>query len=387
MNDMSDAAVINSVAGAEKAGDRRIRVIHLHSTLGVYGAERWTLALLKNIDRGKVDLSVASIGVKEGADAFYRQLIAEGFSAFHISIPGKLNPRAILKLRDTMRQGKTDILHTHGFKADVLGYMATRGTAVRLVSTIHGWSADESRRIRFYEAVSRAFLKRFDCVYPLSPALLQTLQQRGFDPLRLRLVLNSVDLSGLDFRINPRNAVDPFSALFVGRIYRPKGVFDLVAAFSQAKLPAYSHLHIVGDGEDVRELETFIRNLGIADKVTLAGATSSVPEYLADSHVLVLPSYAEGIPRVVMEAFAAGTPVIGTDIPGIRQLVEDEETGLLAPLGDTGGLARAIERLCNNPELARLMAENARLVVEKSYAAKRMARDFEAEYRQLCSMK
>ena len=210
--------------------------------LGVYGAERWTLALLKHIDRGKVDLGVVSIGVKEGADAFYRQLIAEGFSAFHIALPGKLNPRAILKLRDIMRREKTDILHTHGFKADVLGYMATRGTPVRLVSTIHGWSADESRLIRFYEAVSRAFLKRFDCVYPLSPALLQTLRQRGFDPLRLRLVLNSVDLSGLDFRINPRNTMDPFSVLFVGRIYRPKGVFDLVKAFSLAKLPASSHL-------------------------------------------------------------------------------------------------------------------------------------------------
>jgi glycosyltransferase involved in cell wall biosynthesis len=181
--------------------------------------------------------------------------------------------------------------------------------------------------------------------------------------------------------------MDPFSVLFVGRICRPKGVFDLVEAFSLAKLPASSHLHIVGDGEDVGELETFIGDLGIADKVTLAGATSSVPEYLADSHVLVLPSYAEGIPRAIMEAFAAGTPVVGTDIPGIRQLIEDEVTGLLAPVGDTGPLARAIERLCNNPELARLMAENARLVVEKSYSAKRMAQDFQSEYRELCSMK
>jgi glycosyltransferase involved in cell wall biosynthesis len=387
MNDICDAADINSGTGAEKAEDRRIRGIHLHSTLGVYGAERWTLALLKHIDQEEFDLSVMSIGVKQGADAFYQQLIAEGFSAFHISLPGKLNPRAILKLRDIMRQEKTDILHTHGFKADVLGYMATRGTPVRLVSTIHGWSEDESRLIRFYEAVSRAFLKHFDCVYPLSPALLQTLQQRGFDPHRLRLVLNSVDLSGLEFRINPRNSMDPFSVLFVGRICRPKGVFDLVEAFSLAKLPASSHLHIVGDGEDVGELETFIGDLGIADKVTLAGATSSVPEYLADSHVLVLPSYAEGIPRAIMEAFAAGTPVVGTDIPGIRQLIEDEVTGLLAPVGDTGPLARAIERLCNNPELARLMAENARLVVEKSYSAKRMAQDFQSEYRELCSMK
>lgn len=386
MNKLSNTPYPGPAPKQEQDQCRKLRVIHLHSTLGVYGAERWTLALLKHTDQNKLELSVVSIGVKKGADSFYQQIVAEGFSAFHIALPGKLNPRAILKLREIMRREKTDILHTHGFKADVLGYIATRGSPVRLVSTIHGWSADESHLIRFYEAVSRAFLKRFDCVYPLSPALLQTLQQRGFDPVRLRLVLNSVDLSGLDFRPNLRNLTDPFSALFVGRIYRPKGVFDLVQAFSLARLPASSHLRIVGDGEDREELEAFIGELGIADSVTLVGTSSSVSEYLAESHVLVLPSYAEGIPRVVMEAFAAGTPVVGTDIPGIRQLVENEVTGLIAPVGDTERLARAMEGVCNNPDQARLMAENARLLVEKSFSAERMAQDFETEYRRLCSM-
>ncbi len=387
MNNIITEPDLNTLPAEKRTASRRIRVIHLHSTLGVYGAERWTLALLKHVNQELFDLSVASIGVKKGADSFYRQLTAEGFSAFHIPLPGKLNPRAILKLRQIMRRENVDILHTHGFKADVLGYIATRYTGVRLVSTIHGWSADESLLIRSYEAVSRAFLRRFDCVYPLSPALLQTLQQHGFDSRRTRLVLNSVDLSGLDFRISPRDSTEPFSVLFVGRIYRPKGVFDLVKAFSLTSLPASSHLHIVGDGEDAGKLEALIKELGVANRVTLAGASSSVPEYLANSHVLVLPSHAEGIPRVIMEAFATGTPVVGTDIPGIRQLVENEVTGLTAPVGDAGRLAQAIERVCNNPELAQRMAENARRVIENSYSAKRMAKDFETEYVELCSTK
>jgi glycosyltransferase involved in cell wall biosynthesis len=376
---------VNAISNVPESEARRIRVTHLHSTLGIYGAERWTLALLKHIDRKFFHLGVVSIGVKEGADAFYRQLITDGFSAAHISLPGKLNPRIILKLRNMLRLEETDILHTHGFKADVLGYMATRGTPVKLVSTIHGWSADESLLIRTYEALSRAFLKHFDYVYPLSPALLQNLQQQGFKPHRLRLILNSVDLSGLDFKFNPRKPMDPLLVLFVGRIYRPKGVFDLVKAFSLAQLPVASHLHIVGDGEDADELEIFIRELGISNKVTLEGTSSSVNEYLADCHILVLPSYAEGIPRVVMEAFAAGVPVIGSDIPGIRQLVEDRVTGLLAPTGNIEGIARAIERLCNDPETAQRMAENARLKVESTYSANRMAQDFQKEYCRLCS--
>jgi glycosyltransferase involved in cell wall biosynthesis len=358
--------------------------MHLHSTLGVYGAERWTLALLKHLDQKKFEPFVVSIGTKHGADSFYRLLTAEGFAAYHIPVPGKLNPRAILKLRRFMMQQDIDILHTHGFKADVLGYLSTRGLSIRLVSTIHGWSADESFLIRVYEAISRAFLKRFDRVYPLSPALQQHLRQHGFDPHKLHLILNSVDLSGLDFKFNPRRPEDLFSILFVGRIYRPKGVYDLVQAFGIAKLAAPSRLVIVGDGEERAGLEELVHRLGIEDRVTLVGEVSSITRFLAESHALVLPSYAEGIPRVIMEAFAAGVPVIGTAIPGIKQLIEDKVSGLLVPVGKPDLLARTLERLCDNPGLAQRMAGNARQVVTETYSAGRMAHDLQKEYRRLC---
>jgi glycosyltransferase involved in cell wall biosynthesis len=364
---------------------RRLRVVHLHSTLGIFGAERWTLALLKNLDPQSYEAAVVTFGTKQGADAFYNRLLADGHKALHLPFPGRLNPAVIRELRKLLLQDRVDILHTHGFKADVTGYFATRFTPVRLVSTIHGWSADEGRLIGCYEAVSRFFLKRFDCVYPLSPALYRGLEQHGFDTRRLRLVLNSVDLQGLHFGINRRDPQDPFEVLFVGRIYRPKGIFDLVQAFAMARLPASSRLTIVGDGEDAAELAGFVRQLGIADRVILAGTSSTVPDHLASSHALVLPSHAEGIPRVIMEAFAAGTPVAGTDIPGIRQLVTDGVSGLLSPVGDPARLARSMEQLCENPDLAGRMAMEARTVIEENYSAARMASDFDREYRLLCA--
>ena len=385
-NMLSTSIVSNRHAQTHPSAEvgRRYRVVHLHSTLGVYGAERWTLALLKHMDAALFESHVVSIGTKPGADSFYRLLTAEGFAAYHIPVAGKLNPRAVLALRRFMEQQGIDILHTHGFKADVLGYLATRGMPARLVSTIHGWSADESFLIKVYEAISRVFLKRFDRVYPLSPALQQRLCQLGFDPQRLHLVLNSVDLSGLDFRFRSRGAEDPFSILFVGRICRPKGVFDLMQAFAIAKFAGPSRLVVVGYGEERSGLENLARRLGIEDRVMLAGEVSSITRFLSESHALVLPSYAEGIPRVIMEAFAAGVPVIGTAIPGIMQLVEDGVTGLLTPLGDPDKLARTLERLSANPGLAQCMANNARQVVTDTYSADRMAHDFQKEYRRLC---
>ena len=85
-----------------------------------------------------------------------------------------------------------------------------------------------------------------------------------------------------------------------------------------------------------------------------------------------------------MEAFAAGVPVVGTAIAGIQQLVEDEVTGLLVPVGDVEKLARTLERLLEHPELAQRMAINARQVVTTKYSAHRMANDFRQEYRRLC---
>lgn len=381
---MLETNTTTALASETEAGYRRCRIAHLHSTLGIYGAERWTFALIKHLDAGEFDSIVVTIGTKTGADSFYHVVSAEGFPAFHIAIPGKLNPRAILRLRQLLVQQGIDILHTHGFKADVFGYLATRNLPVKLVSTIHGWTAHEGIRIRAYEAISRGFLKRFDRVYPLSPALFDYLRQHKFDPSKLHLILNAVDLSPFEFNFRVRHSGDLFALLFAGRICRPKGIFELIHAFAGAKYSAPARLRIAGDGPDRAEAQALCHSLGIADKVEFLGAVASIAPYLKTSSALVLPSHSEGIPRVVMEAFAAGVPVVGTAIAGIQQLVEDEVTGLLVPVGDVEKLARTLERLLEHPELAQRMAINARQVVTTKYSAHRMANDFRQEYRRLC---
>lgn len=363
---------------------RSCRIAHLHSTLGVYGAERWTLALLKHLDQAEFKQIVISIGTKPGADSFNRMVTAEGFTAFHIPVSGKLNPRGILALRRLVVHERVNILHTHGFKADVLGFLASRRLPLSLVSTIHGWSADESMRIRAYEEIGRQFLKHFDRVYPLSPALLENLLQRNFDSQKLRMILNAVDLTPFDFKFNSRKIGDPFFIVFVGRLCRPKGIFELIHAFAEAKFEIPVELNIVGDGPDRSELEQLCRSLKLAGKVKFVGMAPSIAPFLKASNVLVLPSHSEGIPRVVMEAFAVGVPVIGSAIAGIKQLVKDEITGLLVPVRDPNALARALERMASHPRLGYEMAVTARQVVIDDYSAHRMANDFADEYRRLC---
>lgn len=375
----------NSVAIREagKMPLKLCRVAHLHSTLGIYGAERWTFALIKHLNVDEIESFVVTIGTKPGADSFYQLLRLNKFQAFHLAIPGKLNPRIAMRLRQFLIDHRIDVLHTHGFKADVIGYLTTRGMPVKLVSTIHGWSTGEGRIIRTYEAISRVFLRRFDRVFPLSPGLLQGLEEKRFDPLKLRLVLNGVDLSALNFNFRERGLKDPIEFLFAGRLCKPKGVIELVHAFARAKFDVPAKLRIVGDGPDRTELEALCKSLGISDNVQFFGAVPSITPYLETSNALILPSHSEGIPRVVMEAFAAGVPVIGTAIPGIQLLVNDEDTGFLVPVRSPELLARAMEKMAVRPELARKMAINAREVVIAKYSANRMGEDFRKEYQQL----
>lgn len=362
----------------------KCRIVHLHSSLGVYGAERWTLALIRHLDQREFPSFVVSIGTSPGSDLFYHLLISNKLDAVHIPLPGKFSLKIILELRRILQKQGTCVLHTHGFKADVFGYFVTRFLPVKAISTIHGWSADEGLRIRFYEVISRIFLKKFDRVYALSPALFQGLLDFGFIPSKLGFILNAVDLSGIEFHFNDRNQLDPLRVLYAGRLCRSKGVLDLIRALGQFGIEELVSLKLLGSGPARTEAEALSSNLGLTHRVNFIGAVPDITPFLRESNVLVLPSYAEGIPRVIMEAFAAGVPVIGTALPGIRELIEHEQSGLLVPIADPPALASALQRIRENPGFALHLAQRARLLVCEKFSAQRMAQDFENEYRSLC---
>lgn len=148
----------------------------------------------------------------------------------------------------------------------------------------------------------------------------------------------------------------------VGRITEQKGFALLIEAIALAapQLPDL-HLTLVGDGPLRGRIEAMIAEQGLARRVTLTGWTdeSRVRRELAAAQALILPSFAEGLPMVVMEAMAAGRPVIGTMVAGIPELVLPEETGHLVPAGDATALARAIKRLAETP--LDILAEMGRL--------------------------
>jgi glycosyltransferase involved in cell wall biosynthesis len=370
---------------------RSVRVAHVHSATGVYGAERWTLTVLRHHDTRKVDASLVTIGSGDGAKKLAALGEGLGLSVRHFDGSTGLSVKLVRDLRQFLIDTGVDIVHTHGFKSDVAAYFATMRLPIRRVSTTHGWCAGEGLRIRLYEAIGRVALRRFDRVYPVSAAQAEELEARwGFDAHRIRLLVNAVDTRMFDecFATRQARAIHaPFRVLFAGRLCRPKGLFDLVRAFAAARLDVDSRLLLAGEGPAQEAAARLAVSLGLNGRVQWVGGVNDIRPLMQQSDVVVLPSYSEGMPRILMESCAAGVPVIGSDIPGIRALIRDQQTGRLVRAGDVAGFAQALEDTARDPGTAHQMALNAHDFIVARHSAERLSRELEEEYRDLASDK
>jgi glycosyltransferase involved in cell wall biosynthesis len=157
-------------------------------------------------------------------------------------------------------------------------------------------------------------------------------------------------------------------------LHERKGLPDLIHAWQKiAERRPNARLWLVGEGPQRDDLYDLMVDLGLHHQVFLPGAFDDVGEILTAADLFVLPSYEEGMSLALLEAMAAGVPVIATDIPGNQLLVRHEENGLLVPTRDPAALRGAIERLLEDRSLGATLAQHARRGVEDGYSLERMA--------------
>ena len=183
----------------------------------------------------------------------------------------------------------------------------------------------------------------------------QGLAARTCDPRRTVVIANAVDVRS--FRPPSGGSGNP-RIIGIGRFAYPKDFTTLLEAL--ARVRAHCRTVLAGDGPALPAVAAAVQKDGLSERVELLGARADIAELLARSDVFVLSSSSEGFPVSILEAMAAGLPVVATDVGGVAEAVEDGETGLLVPPADSEALARALERLVSDADLRRRLGAAGR---------------------------
>jgi len=360
-----------------------IRVAHLLGSTGLYGAERWILALQRYQARDRIQGAVVNLVDQPGATSeVVRAARERGLPAVDLYTGGRFNPAGLARLATLTKETPYNILHAHGYKADVFALLVRKLTAAKVISTPHGWSQEPDLRLALYEWVGRLGLRFADYVCPLSPALREDLRRSGVPERKLRMILNGVDLAEIDSIAVPadRRRAGPVVG-YVGRLIGRKNLECLVTAFARVAAGRDdARLTLVGDGPLLPPLQDLVARSGLSERVHFAGYRADRIAMLKGFDVFVLPSWREGIPRCVMEAMAAGVPVVASDVPGNRMLIAHGDTGLLFPPADPARLADAIVTVIEQADRAKAMTRRARATVEEHFSARRMAEEYARLY-------
>ena len=354
-----------------------VNIAHLVSPTKFYGKEQWILALVKHIDRSRFKSIVISLS-KENDSPFLQELRRVDVECETVNHAGRFDPLIFSELRGLLEQHRVHILHTHDYKSDIVGFIAGRNSNVTELSTPHGWSNRRDFKLQIYQLLDRLVLRRFDHVAPLSTQLAESLCR--LPSSRVTLIPNFIDLSSLPEPVE----YDSRQFCYIGRLINLKRVEDAIKALQYTEDRGI-HLSIVGDGGMSNWLQAFASRENVSSRVSFLGFRSDAISILNASAGLVIPSLTEGVSRVAMEAMALGKPVIGTDIPGLRELIENDVTGILVPVKDPQAIARAMDLVADDASYGARVGGAARIYIQRERSASSIVREYERLYASLAN--
>jgi glycosyltransferase involved in cell wall biosynthesis len=317
-----------------------------------------------------------------------REVQASGIPMEILGARHALDVRAGIRLAFLLKRFRPDVVHTYLFHAGMVGRPLARAlTRARVVSSVVSVDEWKTRSAAALEAGSLRLAHRIlvnaravgERLVSDSPGLGRAivLQYNGLD-------LSEVDRTGPGTSVAETVRSQPV-LLVAGRLHRAKGPDIGLAAFAEVShsLPS-ARLVLVGGGPMETQLHTEVSRLGLDERVHFWGTVDheQVIALMKESDLLLVPSRWEGLPAVVLEAFAAGLPVVATRVGGVPEIVDHERTGLLAEAGDAAGLAKECIRVLADPQLRTQLVERARAHVAE-YSIEPMVRARLELYRSL----
>jgi glycosyltransferase involved in cell wall biosynthesis len=359
-----------------------VKVLHVITDTNIGGAGRYLLYLIPQPAFRGLDIAVACPDGELAArleTAGIRRLPISGRDVSY-------SHRLTRELAALIKNEKPDIVHTHG---SLSGRMAARMRKVPVVYTKHGQVRVPNQRGilpppagpfgRFLNRIATRVLA--DGVIAVSEEVRKELVESGVNPSMITAIPNGIDLSlyrqkskrSSKRQAEDRDGADRRSFLIgtLARLSREKGIDTLIEAAKIVVTSYPSARFVIGGTGPLRaELDKKVRDLRLEPYVRMPGFVDDVPGFLSALDLYVLPSDSEGIGLAVIEAMAAGLPVVATRVGGVPEAVIDGVTGILVPPRQPKGLAQAIVRLLVDPDLAKTMGASGRERAEEVFDAK-----------------
>ncbi len=323
----------------------------------------------------------------------------KGYNIHNIDIDRKIslfkNIRTVLRLYKYMKDQKFDIVHVHTPIAGILGRIAAKMAGIPVVIyTAHGFYFHDnmgSLKKNIFIAVEKLGGRLSDYIFTQSAEdYLTAVDKNIIDKSKILTIGNGVDIERFsigkydeeklhELRSSLNIDKNDLVVTIIGRVVREKGYLEWVRAAKEVtgRYKNVKFMAVGGTLESDRdgaknELDAFIKENGLEQKVIFTGNRSDIPELLAITDIFTLPSYREGMPRSLIEAMCMSKPAVATNIRGCREEVEEGVTGFLIPVGDHKSLAEKIMFYVENPEKRQTMGIHARKKAEKEFDEKKV---------------
>ncbi len=339
------------------------RIVHVIPTLEQGGAEKQLSLLATHLPRDEFDIH---IGVLTRSGPLAQTLQDAGVPVFEIRKGWKFDPPAFWRLRSKLRALKPALVHTWLFAANSYGRQAALSAGVPQI--VAGERCVDRWKVWHEFAIDRRLAHRTARIVTNSQAVADFYVQHGIPAEKFEIIPNGIEARPPH---SPTRREDLLKELglpietrligAVGRLWPQKRYKDLIWAAELLKvIRSDTHLLILGDGPQRRILERFCENIGITDRVHFLGHRTDVSDILPHLDCYWIGSAYEGQSNALMEAMLAGRPVVASDIPGNRDLIAPNKTGIIVPLGDRAAFAQATNLLLDDSTQAQQLGDAAR---------------------------
>lgn len=366
-----------------------LNVLHLRASTGFGGADSILLSICENLDPQRFNVSILATF----PDRFEKSFLTS--AAKRLGIPcntlrysHRFSLKSIGHFLKYVKNQRIDIIHSHGYRENVMASSAIYLKNIATVSTIHGWTAGSLRK-----QIDLWALRATHRILAVSPTVQKELLSAGIPVKKVVLLPNSVDTNQYQ-KMLPKKALkekfdiraEQFVVGTVARLSPEKGIDYLIRAvqFVVKQFPTVKFL-IVGDGPERKSLENLARNLGLNQVIHFAGYQEDMKSIYALINLYVSSSLQEESPRSILEAAACEKAIVATDVGGVSQIIKDSETGTLVPAGQPHRLAEEIINLLQNKHLCSQYGKRARNYIRLNFSLKESIRNLESVYEKVFS--